>query len=133
MEGGHTHHHHAVLLPHVPVPGEVFGLRVTGRDSQCGLCCNVLKGPSGQVDKQYALTIEASSCVSLQEVNEFVDKINVVLRDTHMPIIPLIFTHFLLPFSPICILACYSSRRQTQLKALVEEMNTKALVRNCHW
>jgi hypothetical protein len=124
---------HTLVLPHVPLPGEVFGLRVTGQDSQVGLCCNGYKGPSAQVDKQYALPAEASFCVNLQEVNEFVDKINGILRDTHMPMIPLMLTHFCVPFSPICVLSHYASKRLVQLKALVEEMNTKASVRDSHW
>jgi hypothetical protein len=127
---GHSHSSGGLTVPpDLQLPGEVFRLKSTGVDSIVGLCCNGCKGPSTQIAKQYALPAEASFCISLQEVNEFVDKINIILKDTHMPMIPIGFVPCLL----MCIVPCYYSKRQTQLKALVEEMNTKASVRDCHW
>lgn len=114
-------------------PGQVLALHLTGSDGQCGLCCYPCNGSAAQIQQQYAIPPEASAVYTMQEINDFVRDINDILQRTNLPIMPLIFMHFCIPFSPICCLFCASSTRQNRLKRYVEQVNEKLKPRNCHW
>ena len=68
-----------------------------------------------------------------QELDQLMEEGNKVLKNSHIPPFPLIFTHFCIPFSPICILACYASKREKDLRSLCEKWNNQVfLQRGCH-
>lgn len=114
-------------------PGQVHALQVNTADGACGLCCYPLNGVSSSISIQYALSPEAAQCISLEEVNSFVREVNDILQRTHLPMFPLIFMHFIIPFSPICFLSCATSSRQKKLQELIERTNETLKSRNCHW
>jgi hypothetical protein len=114
-------------------PGQVLGLKVSTTDSSCGLCCYPFNGVSASISQQYAISPEATQCISLEEVNSFVREVNEILSRTHLPTFPLLFMHCIIPFSPICFLSCAASSRQKKLLNLIERTNESLKSRNCHW
>lgn len=92
----------------------------------CGCTPNVAKIP-----KQYYVPTDASSVISLQELSLFVDEVNHILERTYIPPLPLLFLHFCIPFSPVCIMSCFASSRQKALRELVDAKNS--VMKNCHW
>jgi hypothetical protein len=83
---------------------------------------------------QYALASEAAHCVTVQEVNEVVCKVNVLLRRNRIS--PYCFPLAILP--PVSLmLGCYliyiTGRHKQELSELVRETNQKFLARGCHW
>jgi hypothetical protein len=117
-------------------PGEVLALRLCVQDSFQG------QDPA-RVGKIYALAPEASQCVTVEEVNTFVDKINVILQNTFHPtsIMP---TGLQSVFPCACCcgggffgnfqnLIASRERRQRQLQALLEETNPAVARKGYHW
>jgi len=43
------------------------------------------------------------------------------------------FLHFVVPFSPVCLLSCYRSRRSKGIENLLQLKNAELTKRNCHW
>jgi hypothetical protein len=107
-------------------------INAEGMDAACGLpcCCSVT---TKQFQTQYFIPPECANCISAAELSRLVEEGNRILSTTHMPVLPIIFTHFCIPFSPICIIAAYANSRQEKLRALCKRWNDEVfLARNCH-
>lgn len=107
-------------------------INAEGMDAACGLpcCCSV---GTKQFQTQYFIPPECANCISAAELSRLVEEGNHILRTTHMPVLPIIFMHFCIPFSPICIIASYANSRQEKLRALCKKWNDEVfLARNCH-
>jgi len=55
------------------------------------------------------------------------------MDDTVAPFLPCMFTHFCIPFSPVCYLAYMASRRQSKLTKLLEEENLRLRPEGIEW
>lgn len=53
--------------------------------------------------------------------------------DTHAPPFPCIFTHFCIPFSPVCFILYRAKQRQTRLNALFAAENTRLNLQGVEW
>ncbi len=108
-------------------------VRTEGNDAFCGLPCSPCCYGTIQFQKQYFIPPETGGRITQQELDQLMEEGNNVLRYSHIPPFPLIFTHFCIPFSPICIMACYASKRERDLRSLCEKWNNKIfLQRGCH-
>jgi hypothetical protein len=117
-----------------PKPNQALGFSLVGSYAACG--CAARCGCTPMVPKippQYHIPNEAQKYLSLQELNEFVDKFNHILETNYIPVLPLIFTHFCIPFSPICVMSWYAQSRDKLLNELVKIENDKMVGRKCHW
>jgi len=119
-----------------PNPNAVIYLYLQGGPSVCGCAadcgCGVPTVP--KIAPQYAVPAEAVSYISVAELNEFCQDVNYIQEHNSIPILPLIFTHFCIPFSPLCVMSHYETRRTKKLEQLLEKVNTEKFVsRGCHW
>ncbi len=115
-----------------PTTNQVIVLHLTGSNATCG--CAATCGctpPVAKIAKQYNVPQTASNYITLNELNEFVDEVNVILERGYIPPLPILCTHFCIPFSPICIMGYYQNKRSKELAVLLEKKN--ASLRNCHW
>lgn len=119
-----------------PPVNTVLSLRVTGTAAACGCaanrCCGAPEVP--KIAPQYFVPDEAAAFLNLDELNAFIREVNTIQENNYIPPIPLMFTHFCLPFSPVCVMSCFESSRNRMLRELVDKTNQQTLVpRGCHW
>jgi hypothetical protein len=87
-----------------------------------------------RIAPQYFVPPEATAFVSVAELNEISTELSSILANNHIPPMPLMFTHFCIPFSPVCVLSLYASRTDQKLNEFIESINRNTYVpRNCHW
>ena len=55
------------------------------------------------------------------------------LKSTHMPVFPLILTHFLIPFSPVCAMMYYRSKRVQKTQGILRKYNDKMAGTGYFW
>jgi hypothetical protein len=67
------------------------------------------------------------------EVETFLDDFNRALLDTHWPVSPCVFAHFIIPLSPFCVLLYFQSLRSAKIKQAVVAANTALTGRGVHW
>mmetsp|Transcript_8064 Transcript_8064/g.13419 ORF Transcript_8064/g.13419 Transcript_8064/m.13419 type:complete len:230 (-) Transcript_8064:50-739(-) len=111
----------------------VYQMRVNGQDSQCGvvLCC---PGEAMQISfNKHQLPAELQGRLDMHEVSQFVDAAQKVLNLTVMPMFPCIFTHFCIPFSPVCALYYCQGERQKRLRQIVDEHNAIIAFKGYYW
>lgn len=131
--GAGAHHHRTIIYPPFqPKPDQVLALDIDGDNDKfgcattCGCTPNVAKIP-----RQYHVPLGAEDLITVEDLNVLADEVNRILETNYIPPFPLIFLHFCLPFSPICIMGSYSSKKQKALQELLEVKN--ATMKNCHW
>ncbi len=120
-----------------PVPASqvpVMVLRTEGSDAVCGCpCCGQGCVSTVQFQNLYFVPPETGGKITQDELTRLTNEGNEILRTTHMPPMPIIFMHFCIPFSPICIISCYAQKRESRLKELCEKWNKEVfLSRGCH-
>lgn len=138
----HAHHHHAnnnAHLMHLQIMEDrgardtVYVMTMSGQDNQCGIvfCC---PGRAARVDLPLnIIPAELQGLFTTDELSSFVSSVNQAYQDTIMPIIPCIFTHFCLPFSPVCALLYCQSKRRQLLDVIVEEQNKLLVDKRLYW
>jgi hypothetical protein len=116
-------------------PNAVISLHVQGSASFCGCASDCGCTPNvPKISPQYDVPFEARSYLSLSELEEFVRNINFILENNYLPPLPVIFMHFCIPFSPICLLSYYSNRCSNRIDKYLESVNQEKFVsRGCHW
>ncbi len=85
-------------------------VRTEGSDAICGCPCCSCCITTIQFQKQYFIPPETGGRISQEEFDRILKEGNEILQNTHIPVIPTIFMHFCIPFSPICIITCYANR-----------------------
>lgn len=119
------------ITPAIGTP-PVLNIQSEGMDSMvgCPCCCPI----STQLfQTQYFIPPECTNLISAAELSRLVEEGNHILKTTHMPVFPIICMHFCIPFSPLCILACYANSRQEKLREMCRKWNDKVFMeRNCH-
>jgi hypothetical protein len=130
---GDSRHHHYVAPP--SPANAVITLSFTGQFDQCGCAADCGCVPNApRIAPQYFVPPEAAAFVSVAELNEISTELSSILANNHIPPMPLMFTHFCIPFSPVCVLSLYASRTDQKLNEFIESINRKTYVpRNCHW
>jgi hypothetical protein len=142
-----VHHHHSsgggdgsyndyYAPPPPPPKNTIITLTFTGTPSHCGCAADMGCGaPSTPtIAPQYFVDPEAQPYISLEELNNLAAEINSIFANNYMPPMPLMFTHFCIPFSPICVLSHYAARFDKALNEFIDRTNrTTYLERNCHW
>lgn len=143
--GVHAHHHHhsghgyngGMMMFNAPPPDPnmVLNLPFTGTFATCGCAASCGCTPHvAKIAPQYAVTVEAAPFITLAELNDVVNKANSIVENNFIPPMPLLFLHFCIPFSPICIMGCYASALDSKLNELVAQLNTSVYQqRGCHW
>jgi hypothetical protein len=106
-------------------PGEVlrFSLPVLGAHTQ-------------SIPKQYALSPEAAGCISLEEANMVVDRVNLVLQTAPNPVsVDGLLFFFVCPCWSMVNMMQQASDYQSNLQAVVHQLNqnTVALGNHYHW
>jgi hypothetical protein len=87
-----------------------------------------------RIPPQYFTPPEAAGLGSVEELNDIASELNRILAYNYIPPMPLMFTHFCIPFSPFCAMSHYASRTDQKLNGFIESINRKTYVsRNCHW
>eukprot|EP00599_Poterioochromonas_sp_BG-1_P008593 CAMPEP_0173150556 /NCGR_PEP_ID=MMETSP1105-20130129/11036_1 /TAXON_ID=2985 /ORGANISM="Ochromonas sp., Strain BG-1" /LENGTH=152 /DNA_ID=CAMNT_0014065725 /DNA_START=95 /DNA_END=553 /DNA_ORIENTATION=- len=118
--------------PFQPKTDQVMALNLVGENDSCGCAATCGCTPNvAKIPKQYNIPQEAKSLIHLEDLNLFVDEVNRILERTFIPMLPMSFLHFCLPFSPICIMSRYRAKRQKDLNLLLEAKN--ATMKDCHW
>ena len=56
-----------------------------------------------------------------QDIREFMDDTEKICKQTGAPMMPLMFCHLCIYFSPLCVKAICASRRQSKLIELVNK------------
>ncbi len=108
-------------------------IRTEGNDGICGCPCCSCCISTIQFQKLYFIPPETGGRITQQELDQIMEEGNHILKNTHIPAFPIIFMHFCIPFSPICIMYCYASRRETQLKEMCDKWNNQVfLQRGCN-
>jgi hypothetical protein len=147
--GARSHHHHhvggrggggglniaAILALQKPNddPYELFRLKTTGSDGQCGCpyCC---QSATIYVElNESFVPNELEGLYDLNQYKEFANKINKAFHDNHWPILPCICAHFCLPFSPICAMFYMSDKRQRELKQVFTDENNRLSQQGLYW
>eukprot|EP00742_Colponemidia_sp_Colp-10_P005280 GILJ01005640.1.p1 GENE.GILJ01005640.1~~GILJ01005640.1.p1 ORF type:complete len:233 (+),score=25.36 GILJ01005640.1:147-845(+) len=112
---------------------DVFVLNLVGADSGCG-CPILCVGETLQaVQNDLFLPPELKGVYSLDEFKHFTNEVNHTLHNTHWPIMPCIFTHFCIPFSPVCAMMCCSSRRTKLLRGLLKDESSRMAKQGLYW
>jgi hypothetical protein len=113
----------------------VLSLKVQGTNdafgcaADCGCIPNVAKIPP-----QYTVPPAATEYISPTELNDIVQRFNHILETNFIPMLPLMFLHMCLPFSPICVLSHCSSRKTKKVDEFLASINQETyLRRSCHW
>jgi hypothetical protein len=119
--------------PYNPQPNHVLPLYAVGTDPTCGCAADCGCGVPNvaKIAKQYNIPPDAHSLIDLLALNTFVDEVNAILVNSFMPPFPIMFLHFCIPFSPVCIMSYYANRGTKGINALLEKVNPT--MRNCHW
>mmetsp|Transcript_16257 Transcript_16257/g.17603 ORF Transcript_16257/g.17603 Transcript_16257/m.17603 type:complete len:186 (+) Transcript_16257:159-716(+) len=120
--------------PFQPKPDQVMALNLVGENDACGFAATCGCGwiPNvAKIPKQYNVPQSANSLIDLKDLNLLVKEVNQILEMNYLPLIPVIFLHFCLPFSPVCIMSHYTTKRQQALNELLEAKN--ATMKDCHW
>jgi hypothetical protein len=98
-------------------------------DAQYGFCgngCSIANVPS--------LPAEISHIITAEEMNQMINEINPILASTHIAGCPMVFMHFLLPCSPICIAKSYRRDREKQVTEVLRRWNENVFSkRGIHW
>jgi hypothetical protein len=113
----------------------VITLSFTGQFDQCGFAADCGCVPNApRIAPQYFVPPEAAAFVSVAELNEISTELSTIMANNHVPQLPLGFTHFCIPFSPICVMSYYATRTDRKLNEFIESINRRTYVsRNCHW
>lgn len=120
--------------PFQPKPDQVMALNLVGENDACGFAATCGCGwiPNvAKIPKQYNVPHDANSLIDLEDLNLLIKEVNQILEMNYLPLIPVIFLHFCLPFSPVCIMSHYTTKRQQALNELLEAKN--ATMKDCHW
>jgi hypothetical protein len=134
--GGDGSYNNYYAPPPPPPKNTIITLTFTGMPSHCGCAADMGCGaPSTPtIAPQYFVDPEAQPYISLEELNNLAAEINSIFANNYMPPMPLMFTHFCIPFSPICVLSHYAARFDKALNEFIDRTNrTTYLERNCHW
>lgn len=162
MPGGGGHHgnsarNRARQIAHFQQisAGAAFVLRADGADSVFGCPCfcsgssltcsfdhaflpHELNGVMSLADYS-VMVAEVSSCLSVSYVSAPVtisatlSQLDQALKSTHLPMFPLIFAHFLIPFSPICAMMHYQSKRTQKIQAILHKYNNQLAATGYFW
>eukprot|EP00743_Colponemidia_sp_Colp-15_P013225 GILK01015284.1.p1 GENE.GILK01015284.1~~GILK01015284.1.p1 ORF type:complete len:258 (+),score=22.09 GILK01015284.1:29-802(+) len=112
---------------------ELFALHLTGADSTCG-CPVLCVGDTLQVQQNdMFLAPELSGIYSLEDFKRFANEMNVTLHNTLWPVLPCLFTHFCIPFSPICAMAYCNSKRIRLLRELLKDESKRLACQGLYW
>lgn len=136
MSRHRNRHLYAQMMTQAPL-NTVMSLRVSGHAAVCGCaanccCCGAPAVP--KLPPQYFVPEEAAAFMTIEELNSVIHNVNSIQENNYIPVLPLLFTHFCIPFSPICIISCYESSRNRLLREFVDRVNRETFVsRGCHW
>jgi hypothetical protein len=76
---------------------------------------------------------ELASIYSEQEWSKMKRHIDDAYDSTAFPFFPCIFTHFCIPFFPVCVMCCCESRRTSKMKDWAEQENARLAVQGLQW
>lgn len=99
-------------------PGTVHTLLLSGTDSACGCPC-VANGTTLFVNNPPNLCADLDGVLSLEEYVSFVSKLNVILKQSHVPLCPC----GVIPFGMICGVVYTRVKRNSDLNALISQAN----------
>lgn len=115
----------------------ILSFYLTGTDSTFGLpaCCFFYaNAPTCRyIQEVYSIPLEENGVFNVSDMNDLIRNINQILSYTHVPVFPLIFTHFCLPFSPICLKGYCEYERGNELKELLKEVNSRISPHGIHF
>lgn len=119
------------------VAGAILTLQFIPNDSICGLpgccCCYACVPSASYIQDVYAIPLQENPYFNLADMNEMIHKINRIVAETHVPIFPILFTHFCIPFSPICLIGGCHSRRTARIRQLLDETNARVSPHGIHF
>lgn len=114
-------------------PYLLYRVQAKGADSSCG-CPRCCPGSSIEVNLSTEfLPNELHGFYHHSDFKAFVSAINHVLDETHWPVFPCMFTHFCIPFSPVCAMGYCSSQRKKGVEKLVKEENDRIQQFGLYW
>jgi hypothetical protein len=120
-------------FPAVVDEDAIFTLRSKNLDSQCG-CPIGCKGQAMACNfVPHFIPDELNEIMTLQEFTEFVAEIDKALQDTHLPMMPCLFGHFCIPFSPICAMMYCQAQRSKRIDAILANSTSKLAERGYYW
>jgi hypothetical protein len=134
--GGGDGSNNNYYAPPPPPKNTIITLTFTGAASQCGCAADMGFGipTTPTISPHHFLDPEAQPYISLEELNNLAAEINAIFANNYMPPLPLMFTHFCIPFSPVCVMFYYIARLEKAFNEFIDHMNrTTYLERNCHW
>mmetsp|Transcript_33913 Transcript_33913/g.58255 ORF Transcript_33913/g.58255 Transcript_33913/m.58255 type:complete len:177 (-) Transcript_33913:157-687(-) len=133
--GGHSGRNRARQIAnfqHISA-GAPYVLRADGGDSFFGCPC-MCSGASLKCSFDHAfLPHELNGIVSFADYSVMVTELDQALKSTHLPVFPLILIHFLIPFSPICAMSYYSSKRVQKTRKILHKYNDKMAGSGYFW
>jgi len=117
-------------------PSTLYCLYTKGTEPNCGLqcCCFHWYSSPPQVDIAVeAIPVELLRMYSVEEFQKFGEKFNAIYEATAYPLFPGAFTHFCIPFSPLCGVLHFQSKRRAALEDLIRKTNEELKVRELKW
>jgi hypothetical protein len=119
-------------LPPDPVPTAIYGLQMQGSDPMCG-CPFKWCHAQASVVASVGVPPELASIYSEQEWSKMKRHIDDTYDSTAFPFFPCIFTHFCIPFFPVCVMCCCESRRTSKMKDWADQENARLAVQGLKW
>ena len=130
----HGHHHRQgggirrVLIA-VPPPNTIFVLKFFGQDADCGCPCGGF--PTIQCDPNAWALMDSNLKTILSDrgfnFDNLAAELNTLLSKTWIPMLPCLFAHFIIPFSPICAMKYYEIKRRSGTERIAADY-TKFIV-----
>ena len=60
-------------------------------------------------------------------------QLDVIFDETHWPMMPCLFAHLCLPFSPVCARSYCAGQRTERVKLAVQKANVKLVEQGYYW
>jgi len=137
MGRGGRRQRRVILAPPAPTPTGVFGLELSGTDPCCGCPCSCCHATGFTVrDEESGAGGMPAGLRGLYTAEEFTrikKEIDDIFDTTVWPIFPCLFTHFCIPFSPVCAYFYCGSRRMKALASWREKENARLAERGLVW
>jgi len=130
----HRHRSRSRRRPAAPpdaVPTAVYGLTLEGSDPQCGCpvsCCHS-RGPV----VPEALPEQLRELYTVEQWKMLKKRVDDIQDSTVFPFFPCIFTHFCIPFLPVCVMCCCESRRSSLMQEWADGENARLAVQGLKW